>query len=152
MPIDIMVVYVILYAWVLHPLFWCVLIKLPCVIALVCVVKQQGWVLIVCYGSSWSISHFNLSEEDWSKYAEGVVLLQHEWHYWWIQEMTHSSKQCGTINISSYIKFSSSRVPGYFSHENLVSKVKAHKEPTPSIVVMCFQFNTRNQKLGKSIA
>ena len=33
-----------------------------------------------------------------------------------------------------------------------MSKVKAHKEPAPSVIVRCFQLNTSNQKQGKSIA
>ena len=39
-----------------------------------------------------------------------------------------------------------------FSYDDLVSKVKTHKEPTPSAIVRRFQFNNRNQKAGESIA
>ena len=32
-----------------------------------------------------------------------------------------------------------------------MSKVKTHKEPAPSFIIRCFQFNTYNQKVGESI-
>ena len=39
-----------------------------------------------------------------------------------------------------------------FSFEELVTKVKQHKEPQPSVIVCRFQFNTRKQHAGESIA
>ena len=39
-----------------------------------------------------------------------------------------------------------------FSYDDLVSKVKAHKELALSIIVRCSQFNTHKQKQGESIA
>lgn len=38
------------------------------------------------------------------------------------------------------------------SYDELVSKVKDHKEPAPFVIVRHFQFNTRNQKPSKSIS
>ena len=38
------------------------------------------------------------------------------------------------------------------AYEDLVSKVKNHKEPAPSVIVRRFQFNTRNQKPSESIS
>ena len=38
------------------------------------------------------------------------------------------------------------------SYEDLVSKVKSHREPAPSIIIRRFQFNTQNQKPSESIS
>ena len=38
-----------------------------------------------------------------------------------------------------------------FFYDDLISKVKTHKEPAPSFIVKRFQFNTYNQKAGESI-
>ena len=37
------------------------------------------------------------------------------------------------------------------SYEDLVSKVKNHKEPPPSVIIRHFQFNTWKQKPSESI-
>ena len=38
------------------------------------------------------------------------------------------------------------------SYEDLVSKVKSHKDPAPSVIARRFQFNTQNQKPSESIS
>ena len=39
-----------------------------------------------------------------------------------------------------------------FFYDDLVRKILTHKEPTPSVIVKRFQLNTRNQKVGESVA
>ena len=38
------------------------------------------------------------------------------------------------------------------SFENLVKKMKEHREPQPSVIVRRFQFNTRKQQAGETVA
>ena len=100
-----------------------------------------------------TLSAFNPREEDWSEYAERLSF------YFTANGITTDAKKrailLSSVGPNTFRLMRSLVLPDRldnFSYDELVSKVKNHKEPAPSFIVRRFQFNTRNQKPGESIA
>ena len=99
------------------------------------------------------LAAFNPQDEDWSEYAERLTF------YFTANGITAGAKKraillscCGP---ATFRLMRSLVLPGAlddFSFDDLVAKVKEHKEPKPSIIVRRFQFNTRKQQAGESVA
>ena len=100
-----------------------------------------------------TLAPFNPREEDWSEYAERLSF------YFAANGITTDTKKC-TILLSSvgpttFRLMHSLVLPtslDSLSYDDLVSKVKNQKEPTPSVIVQHFQFSTRNQRPSESIS
>ena len=100
-----------------------------------------------------TLAAFNPREEDWSEYVERLSF------YFTANGITgHAKKRAillSSVGPPTFCLMRSLVLPeslDSFSYDNLVSKVKTHKEPAPSVIVRHFQFNTCNQKAGESIA
>ena len=100
-----------------------------------------------------TLAAFNPCEEDWSEYAESPSF------YFTVNGITGDAKKrailLNSVGPSTFRLMWSLVLPASldsFPYDDLVSKVKTHKEPAPSVIVRRFQFNTRNQKAGESIA
>ena len=96
---------------------------------------------------------FNPHEEDWTEYAERLSF------YFAANGITNDAKKrailLSCVGPTTFRLMQSLVLPASLdslSYDDLVSKVKDHKEPAPSIIVRCFQFNTRNQKPNESIS
>ena len=93
---------------------------------------------------------FNPQEEDWSEYSERLTF------YFTANGITTGTKKraillscCGPATFRSLVL---PKGLDEFTFDELVAKVKDHKEPQPSVIVRRFQFNTRRQRAGESIA
>ena len=100
-----------------------------------------------------TLAAFNPREEDWSQYTERLSF------YFTANGITGDAKKrailLSSVGPPTFRLMRSLVLPeslDSFSYDDLVSKVKTHKEPAPSVIVRRFQFNTRNQKAGESIA
>ena len=101
--------------------------------------------------SSWA--PFNPKEEDWVEYTDRL------YYYFTANGITDNAKKrailiscCGpaTFHLMKTLVF-----PGQlndFSFAQLVEKVKVHREPKVSVIVRCFQFNSRTRSLDESVA
>ena len=96
---------------------------------------------------------FNPREEDWTEYAERLSF------YFAANGITNDAKKrtilLSCVRPTTFRLMQSLVLPASLdslSYDDLVSKVKNHKEPAPSVIVRRFQFNTRNQKPSKSIS
>ena len=99
-----------------------------------------------------TLSAFNPREEVWPEYAERLSF------YFTANGITTDAKKCAillsSVGTNTFRLMQSLVLPDWldnFSYDELVSKVKNHKEPAPSVIVRRFQFNTHNQKPGESI-
>ena len=100
-----------------------------------------------------ALAAFNPQEEDWSEYSERFTF------YFTANVITTDAKKravllrcCGP---ATFRLLRSLVLPGKlddFSFEELVIKMKEHKEPQPSVIVRRFQFNTRMQQAGETLA
>ena len=100
-----------------------------------------------------ALAAFNPQEEDWSEYSERLTF------YFTANRITTDAKKravllscCGP---ATFRLLRSLVLPGKlddFSFEELVTKMKEHKEPQPSVIVRRFQFNTRKQQAGETVA
>ena len=100
-----------------------------------------------------ALAAFNPQEEDWSEYSERLTF------YFTANGITTDAKKravllscCGP---ATFRLLRSLVLPGKlddFSFEELVTKMKEHKEPQPSVIVRRFQFNTRKQQTGETVA
>ena len=100
-----------------------------------------------------TLTAFNPREEDWSEYAERLSF------YFAANGITVDAKKrailLSSVGPSTFRLMRSLVLPDTldsFSFDDLVSKVKTHKEPSPSVIVRRFQFNTRNQKPDELIS
>ena len=100
-----------------------------------------------------TLSAFNPREEDWSEYAKRLNF------YFTANGITTDAKKrailLSSVGPNTFRIMRSLVLPDWldnFSYNELVSKVKNHKETAPSVIVRRFQFNTRNQKPCESIA
>ena len=100
-----------------------------------------------------TLTAFNPREEDWSEYAERLSF------YFSANGITTDAKKrailLSSVGPTTFRLMRSLVLPDAldsFSFDDLVAKVKNHKEPTPSVIVRRFQFNTRNQKPNESIS
>ena len=96
---------------------------------------------------------FNPQEEDWSEYSERLTF------YFTANGITTDAKKraillscCGPATFRLLRSLVLPSALDDFSFDDLVAKVKEHKEPQPSVIVRRFQFNTRRQHAGESIA
>ena len=100
-----------------------------------------------------ALAAFNPQEEDWSEYSERLTF------YFTANGITTDAKKravllscCGP---ATFRLLQSLVLPGNlddFSFEELMTKMKEHKEPQPSVIVQRFQFNTRKQQAGETVA
>ena len=100
-----------------------------------------------------TLSAFNPQEEDWSEYAERLSF------YFTANGITTDAKKrailLSSVGPSTFRLMRSLVLPESLdsvSFDDLVKKVKEHKEPPPSVIVRRFQFNTRNQKPGETFS
>ena len=100
-----------------------------------------------------TLAAFNPREEDWSEYAERLTF------YFAANGITSNAKKrailLSSVGPTTFRLMRSLVLPALLdtiSYEDLVSKVKSHKEPAPSVIVRRLQFNTRNQKPSESIS
>ena len=102
---------------------------------------------VVCYDSSWST---NTCEEDWSEYIERLSI------YFTTNVITGDDKKwailLSSVGLPNFHLMQILASLDSFSYNDVMSKVKTYKEPAPSVIVRCFQFNTHNKKTGESIA
>ena len=96
---------------------------------------------------------FNPREEDWTEYAERLSF------YFATNGITNGAKKrailLSCVGLTTFRLMRSLVLPASLdslSYDDLMSKVKDHKEPAPSVIVRRFQFNTRNQKPSESIS
>ena len=100
-----------------------------------------------------ALAAFNPHEKDWSEYSERLTF------YFIANGITTDAKKravflscCGS---ATFRLLRSLVLPGKlnnFSFENWWQKMKEHKEPQPSVTVRRFQFNTRKQQAGETVA
>ena len=100
-----------------------------------------------------TLAAFNPREEDWSEYAERLSF------YFAANGITTDAKKrailLSSVGPTTFRLMRSLVLPASLdslSYDDLVSKVKNHKEPTPSVIVRRFQLNTRNQRPSESIS
>ena len=100
-----------------------------------------------------TLAAFNPREEDWTEYAERLTF------YFAANGITTEAKKrailLSCVGPTTFRLMRSLALPGSLdslSYDELVSKVKDHKEPAPSVIVRRFQFNTRNQKPSESVS
>ena len=100
-----------------------------------------------------TLAVFSPCVEDWTKYAERLTF------YFAANSITAKMKKytilLSCVGLTTFRLMHSLALPGSLdclSYDELVSKVKDHKEPPPSVIVRHFQFNTRNQKPSESIS
>ena len=100
-----------------------------------------------------TLAAFNPREEDWTEYAERLTF------YFAANGITTEAKKrailLSCVGPATFRLMRSLALPGSLdslSYDELVSKVKDHKEPAPSVIVRRFQFNTRNQKPSESVS
>ena len=100
-----------------------------------------------------ALAAFNPQEEDWSEYSERLNF------YFTANGITADAKKravllscCGPATFRLLRSLVLPKGLDEFSFDELVAKVKDHKEPQPSVIVRRFQFNTRRQQAGESIA
>ena len=100
-----------------------------------------------------ALAAFNPQEEDWSEYSERLTF------YFTANGITADAKKravllscCGPATFRLLRSLVLPKRLDEFSFDELVAKVKDHNEPQPSVIVRRFQFNTRRQRAGESIA
>ena len=96
---------------------------------------------------------FNPQEEDWSEYSERLTF------YFTANGITTDAKKraillscCGPATFRLLRSLVLPAALEDFSFDDLVAKAKERNEPQPSVIVRRFQFNTRRQHAGESIA
>ena len=101
-----------------------------------------------------ALAAFKPQEEDWSEYTERLTF------YFAANGITTDAKKravllscCGPATFRLSLRSLVLPVSlDEISFENLVKKMKEHREPQPSVIVRRFQFNTRKQQAGETVA
>ena len=99
------------------------------------------------------VAPFNDKEEEWIDYAERLE------HYFIANDITDVAKKrailLNAVGASTYRLIKTLALPGVpkdLTFEQIVEKVTAHYNPKPSVIIKRFEFNTRVQKEGESVA
>ena len=99
------------------------------------------------------VAPFNGKEEEWIDYAERLE------HYFIANDITDVAKKrailLNAVGASTYRLIKTLALPGVpkdLTFEQIVEKVTAHYNPKPSVIIKRFEFNTRVQKEGESVA
>lgn len=99
-----------------------------------------------------TLAAFNPKEEDWSKYSKRFTF------YFTTNGIpTDAKKQAILLSCRGLVTFQLlrsqilPRALDDFSFDELVAKVKEHKELQPSLIVCRFHFKTLRQHVGRSI-
>ena len=99
------------------------------------------------------VAPFNGKEEEWIDYAERLE------HYFIANDITDVAKKRAILlnaaGASTYRLIKTLALPGVpkdLTFEQIVEKVTAHYNPKPSVIIKRFEFNTRVQKEGESVA
>ena len=99
------------------------------------------------------VAPFNGKEEEWIDYAEQLE------HYFIANDITDVTKKrailLNAVGASTYRLIKTLALPGVpkdFTFEQIVKKVTAHYNPKPFVIIKRFEFNTRVQKEGESVA
>ena len=100
-----------------------------------------------------SLAAFDSASEEWTEYVERLEF------YFAANGITDSTKQrtvllscCGS---STFRLLRSLVLPAPltdFSFKELVTKMKAHQEPKPSVIVLRYQFNSRLRATSETVA
>ena len=100
-----------------------------------------------------ALAAFNPQEEDWSEYTERLTF------YFTANGITTDAKKRAVLlscfGPATFRLLRSLVLPvslDEISFENLVKKMKEHREPQPSVIIHRFQFNTRKQQAGETVA
>ena len=99
------------------------------------------------------VAPFNGKEEEWIDYAEQLE------HYFITNDITDVAKKrailLNAVGASTYRLIKTLALPGVpkdFTFEQIVKKVTAHYNPKSFVIIKRFEFNTRVQKEGESVA
>ena len=99
------------------------------------------------------IGEFNRGEEDWTAYCERLE------QYFLANDVASAEKQraillsvCGAATYQLVRNLVAPDKPTDKSFEELVTLVKEHHTPPPSVTVQRFKFNSRSQRDGESVA
>ena len=100
-----------------------------------------------------ALAAFKPQEEDWSEYTERLTF------YFAANRITTDAKKravllscCGPATFRLLRSLVLPVSLDEISFENLVKKMKEHREPQPSVIVRRFKFNTRKQQAGETVA
>ena len=100
-----------------------------------------------------ALAAFKPQEEDWSEYTERLTF------YFAANGITTDAKKravllsyCGPATFRLLRSLVLPVSLDEISFENLMKKMKEHREPQPSVIVRRFQFNTRKQQAGETVA
>jgi hypothetical protein len=100
-----------------------------------------------------SIGPFNPDEEEWTSYTERME------QYFVANEVTDPSKQrgillsvCGASTYQLVRNLVAPNKPSDRSFAEIVKLVKDHHHPPPSVIVERFNFNSRYQREGETVA
>ena len=99
------------------------------------------------------IGEFDSTREDWTSYTERLA------QYFVANDITDAGKKraillsaCGPSTYQLIRNLASPTKPAEKSYDDLVKLVSDHLHPTPTVACQRYNFNTRKQKEGESIA
>ena len=99
------------------------------------------------------IGEFDSTREDWTSYTERLA------QYFVANDITDARKKraillsaCGPSTYQLIRNLASPTKPAEKSYDDLVKLISDHLHPTPTIACQRYNFNTRKQKEGESIA
>ena len=100
-----------------------------------------------------TVSPFDGSQEDWIEYAERLD------SYFVANDITDVAKRrailLNAVGPTTYRLIKTLSLPGKptdHTFEELVEKVKTHFNPKPSAIIKRYEFNTRKQRPGETVA
>ncbi|XP_062374782.1 uncharacterized protein K02A2.6-like [Sardina pilchardus] len=100
-----------------------------------------------------SLSEYVETDGDWVEYVERLE------HFFVANDITDESKRrsvllsaCGAKTYKLIRNLATPRKPGELSFQDLVTLVKNHHNPKPSIIVQRFKFHTHSRKQGMTVA
>ena len=100
-----------------------------------------------------NVSVFDPAQEEWGEYTERLV------YYFTANEITAQTKQrailLNAVGPSTYRLLKTLASPAQvtdLTFEQIVERAKKHFNPKPSPIVKRFEFNTRRQEEGESVA
>lgn len=119
----------------------------------VAAVARTPTVTVAVPGLHGTVSPFDGSQEDWIEYAERLD------SYFVANDITDVAKKrailLNAVGPTTYRLIKTLSLPGKptdHTFEELVEKVKTHFNPKPSAIIKRFEFNTRKQRPGETVA
>ena len=99
-----------------------------------------------------SLSNFDASKEDWTSYTDRMK------HYFIANDVVDGDKKrsillsaCGASTLKLIQNLVGKDKLNTTSFDEIVTKVKSHYDPMPSVIVQRYKFNMRTRAEGESV-